>query len=216
MKMFTKTKSLLATTALSATLLFSTSCGNGTSSQNIQIPGISKTSVQLIQDTVLISMVFSDIQLDGGLRYDIPKYANSYVEIGPDAQSNGTLVAFNISITDVLNKKLQALDPTSLPGGRPLPGIVGGRLPAVAFSIEKFPGVVVYLGPQFFGIFLPTKDLGIGSNIITARYYTGNKRIGNMSIVGVDSTNKNSGVLLLLDMNANIQNQLQNYNAQFN
>jgi hypothetical protein len=181
----------------------------------MQVPGVQNMSVKLVQDSVLISMVFSSIQLDGGLRYSIPKYPNSFLEISPDLQSAGTLLSLNISLKDALNTNLQTLDPQTLPGGRALPGVAGGRLPAVAFSIEKFHGISVYLGPKLFGVFLPLKNLNIGSTIITARYYVGSNRVGNLSLVGQDANGENSGLLLMLDMNANVQTQLKAYAAQF-
>ncbi len=211
---FTRTKLLILSSLLTLGL-FSTSCGNGTSSANMQVPGVQNMSVKLVQDSVLISMVFTSIQLDGGLRYSIPKYPNSFLEISPDLQSAGTLLSLNISLKDALNTNLQTLDPQSLPGGRALPGVAGGRLPAVAFSIEKFHGIGVYLGPKLFGVFLPLKNLNIGSTIITARYYVGSNRVGNLSLVGQDANGENSGLLLLLDMNANVQTQLKAYAAKF-
>lgn len=208
MKIFTQTKTLVLSIALTAAM-FSTSCGNGTSSSNIKVPGVDNMSVTLVQDNVLISMVFQGLQLDGGLRYNIPKYPNSYLEISPDLQSNGTLMAISVSLKDALNTSLQTLNPLTLPGGRPLPGVVGGRLPAVAFSIEKFKNMGFYLGPKLFGVFIPLKSLGIGNSIITARYYTGSNRIGNISLVGEDLNGENAGILLMLDMNANVQSQLK-------
>lgn len=212
---FSKSKVLVLSSLLTLGL-FSTSCGNGTSSSNIQVPGVKNMSVTLVQDSVLISMVFQSIQLDGGLRYNIPKYPNSYLEISPDLQSAGTLMAINVSLKDVFNTGLQTLDPQSLPGGRALPGVAGGRLPAVAFSIEKFHGVSFYLGPKLFGVFLPIKSLGIGNSIITARYFTGSNRIGNISLVGQDANGENSGILLMLDMSANVQSKLKSYAKKFN
>lgn len=212
---FGKSKVLIVSSLLTLGL-FSTSCGNGTSSSNIQVPGVNGMSVTLVQDSVLISMVFQSIQLDGGLRYNIPKYPNSYLEISPDLQSAGTLMAINISLKDVFNTNLQTLDPQTLPGGRALPGVAGGRLPAVAFSIEKFHGMGFYLGPKLFGVFLPLKNLGIGNSIITARYYTGSNRIGNISLVGQDANGENSGILLMLDMSTGVQAQLKSYAKKFN
>ncbi len=198
---FTKTK-VLVLSALLTLGLFSTSCGNGTSASNIQIPGVKKSAITLNNDSVLISFVFEAIQLDGGLRYNIPKYPNSYLEISPDLQSGGTLMAINLAIKDVANGNLQLLDPQSLPGGRALPGVATGRLPAVAFSIEKFKGMSFYVGPKLFGVFVPLKNLGIGNSIITARYYVSSTRVGNISLVGQDANGENSGLLLMLDLSS--------------
>jgi hypothetical protein len=209
----TKSRSLILALAISVGL-FSTSCGNGTSASNIQVPGVNGMSVKLNQDNVLISMVFQQIQLDGGLRYNIPKYPNSYLEISPDLQSNGTLMAISISLKDAFDSKLQTLDPQTLPGGRALPGVAGGRMPAVAFSIEKFHNMSVYIGPKLFGVFIPLNNLGIGNTMITARYYTGSNRIGNISLVGEDANGQNSGLLLMLDMGASVQSQLKSYSSK--
>ena len=215
MKLLRNTKALVLSVALTAGIL-STSCGDGTSASNIQVPGVQNMSVTLVQDNVLISMVFQSIQLDGGLRYNIPKYPNSYLEISPDLQSSGTLMAISVSLKDVLGTSIQQLDPATLPGGRSLPGVAGGRLPAVAFSIEKFKNMSFYLGPKLFGVFIPLKSLGIGSTIITARYYTGSNRIGNISLVGEDANGENAGILLLLDMSTNVQTQLKAVAKKYN
>jgi len=196
---FSKTKTLLLASVLTLGL-FSTSCGNGTSASNIQIPGVKKSAITLNNDSVLIAFVFDSIQLDGGLRYNIPKYPNSYLEISPDLQSAGTLMSINIAIKDVANVGLQNLDPQSLPGGRALPGVASGRLPAVAFTIEKFKGISFYVGPKLFGVFIPLNNLGIGNSIITARYFVSSTRVGNISLVGADANGENSGLLLMLDL----------------
>lgn len=196
---FKNSKAVMLSTVLALGVL-TTSCGSGTSAKNIAIPGVENMKVQLLQDNVLISMVVEGIQLDGGLRYNIPKYPNSYLEISPDLQSVGTLMAISVSLDDIFNDQLQKLDPLTLPGGRALPGVAGGSLPATAFSIEKFKNMAFYLGPKVFGVFIPLKDLGIGTSIITARYYSDSNRIGNISLVGTDENGENAGVLLLLDM----------------
>jgi hypothetical protein len=197
-----KSKTLLVSSLLTLAL-FSTSCGKGgAGSSNIQIPGVSQSAITLNNDSVLLSFVFSGIQLDGGLRYNIPKYPNSYIEISPDLQSAGTLMSISVAIEDVANSSLLNLDPQSLPGGRALPGVASGRLPSVAFSIEKFHGVTLYVGPKLFGIFIPLHDLGIGTSIISARYYAGKTRVGNLSVVGVDENGENAGFLLMLDLSS--------------
>ena len=64
-------------------------------------------------------MVFENIILDGGLRYPVPKYPNSYIEVSPHLQSGGTMMSVSISLDDVFNGDLPRLDPQALPGGRP-------------------------------------------------------------------------------------------------
>lgn len=177
-----------------------TSCGDGSDGRNIQIPGVDGPTVTLNQDNVLIAMVFENIQLDGGLRYPVPKYPNSYIEVSPHLQSGGTMMAVSISLDDVFNGDLQRLDPQALPGGRPLPGVPSGSLPAIAFSIEKFYGMGFYIGKSVFGLFVPIKGLGIGNSVVTARFYSSGSRVGNISLVGEDTNGENSGILLMLDL----------------
>jgi hypothetical protein len=207
-------KNLMRLVILSGVVLF-TSCGKTKSGSNLSIPGVNGPKVTLLQDDVLISMSIQSIQLDGGARVSIPKYPNSYIEISPDVASGGTLFAANIAMKDVLGRNAQEFDAMTLPGGRALPGVLGGSLPAVAFTIPKFHNISIYLGPKIFGLFVPVK-INIGQNIISARYYIGKSRAGNLSIVGPDTEGKNSGVLLLLDMDAQTKNQMAAIVAKHN
>ncbi len=186
-------------------LLTFTSCKSENS--NIEIEGIDGPHVQLLEDNLLISMVVENMVLDGGLRYNIPKYPNSYIEISPDLQSSGTLLSVSVSLDDVFDDRLGNLDPQRLPGGRALPGVAGGQLPAVAFSIEKFHNMSLYVGPEVFGIFVPA-DLGIDGAIATFSYYMNDKKAGNVSVVGNDQDGENGGVLLLLNMKGKLKKKL--------
>lgn len=206
---FTKTHTKILGASLVMSIgFFSTSCGEG-SKLNLEIPGVKGPTVTLLEDNVLISMVFEELVLDGGLRYKIPKYPNSYLEISPDFQSGGTLMAVSVSLQDVFNGEAKFLDPQKLPGGRALPGVINGQLPAVAFSIEKFKNMAFYLGPEVFGVFIPLKNLNLQGSIITARFYTGETRIGNLSLVGEDDNGENSGFLLMLDMKGSTKSRLE-------
>lgn len=182
------------------------SCRLENSSSNVSIPGVIGPNVVIDQDNILISMIFQNIALDGGLRYQVPKTKYSYMEISPDLQSGGTLMSFSLSLQDILKGGLTNLDPQKLPGGRALPGVASGALPAVAFSIEKFKNVVFYVGPTVFGVFAPSKINAPG--ILTFRYNMNGKRAGNISIVGVDQNGENSGVLLLLDLTGSTKKSL--------
>jgi len=205
--MFKKWKSYFLTLSMILTLGFASSCGNN-SGKNIEIAGVKGPNVSLMQDSLLVSMVFENVQMDGGLRYNIPKYKYSFLEVSPDAESNGTLMMISISLQDLVGGGLDQLDPQKLPGGRNLPGVVGGKLPAVAFSIEKFNNMSFYLGKDVFGIFVPS-TVGVDGAIASFRYYVANKAAGTISLVGNDENGENSGILLMLNINAQAQSMMK-------
>ena len=167
---------------------------------NIEIPGLEGPTLTIVEDNLLISTVFENLVMDGGLRYNIPKYPGSYLELSPDLQSGGTLMAINVAMGDILNADLDTFDPQTLPGGRNLPGVATGTLPAIAFSIEQFHNMSFYLGPKIFGVFIPVEGLGVQGAIATFRYYMAGERAGNLSIVGADENGENGGVLLMIDL----------------
>jgi hypothetical protein len=203
-----KTRTILLSLIFVLTAAFSTSCKND--ENNLTIPGVTGPTLTLLDDTILITMVLQNVQLEGGLRYSIPEYENSYIEVGPDLESTGTLMAISVKIADIFGDNLLFLPPQELPGGRPLPGVASGRLPAVAFTLDFLGGeTTFYLGPKFFGIFIPVPmDIGV-NNIVTARFYSNKIRAGNLSIVGPDETGENSGFLLLLDLSQSVKKMLR-------
>lgn len=194
---------------------FSASCGNG-QKVNLEIPGVTGPTVTLIENKVLISAVFENVVIDVGLRYSIPKYPNSYLEISPDFQTGGTVMAVEVALEDILKGQGKLEDPKKLPGGRPLPGVLGGQLPAVAFSIEKFHNMTFYLGNEVFGFFAPIENLGLRGSIITARFYIKETRAGNLSLVGQDENGEHGGFLLLLSMAGKVKNELVKINQKYN
>lgn len=212
--MLKKWKTYLVATIALFTLGFATSCGNNSTS-NIQIAGIQGPHVSLLQDNLQISMVFENIQMDGGLRYNIPKYKYSFLEVSPDLQSNGTLMSISISLKDIVDGGLDKLDPQKLPGGRNLPGVAGGSLPAVAFSIEKFHNMSFYLGKNVFGIFVPAA-VGVDGAIASFRYYIAQKAAGTISLVGNDDKGENAGVLLMINLTGTTQTQMMKVYKKYN
>jgi len=212
--MLTNWKKVLVTSVSIFTLGFATSCGNN-SAKNISIPGVNGPNVSLLQDNLMISMVFENIQLDGGLRYNIPKYNYSFVEISPDLESNGTAMNISISLKDLVNGGLDQLDPQKLPGGRNLPGVSTGSLPAVAFTIEKFKNMSFYVGKDVFGIFVPSA-VGVDGAIASFRYYMGTKSVGTISLVGNDDNGENAGILLMINLTGATKNKMMKVYNKYN
>ncbi|WP_081653806.1 hypothetical protein [Bacteriovorax sp. BSW11_IV] len=181
---------------------------------NMEIPGVKGPNVTLSEDNVMISMVMENLQLEGGVRFRIPKFNDSYLEISPDLQSDGTLLSFSVSLDDVLDRNLN-LDPVTLPGGRALPGVSGGKLPAVAFSVEGLENMRFYLGPKVFGIWVPVDGLNMEGGILTTRFHAGGNRVGNLSLVGKDENLENSGLLLLLDISGKMEKRLKRIQKRY-
>ena len=196
------------------TMGFASSCGNNTTS-NIQIAGVQGPNLSLIQDNLVVSMVFENIQLEGGLHYNIPKYKYSFIEISPDTQSSGTLMNITISLKDIIDGNLDTLDPQKLPGGRNLPGVASGELPAVSFSIQKFTNMAFYLGKDLFGIFVPI-NVGVDGAIANFRYFMNSKLAGTISLVGIDSQGENSGILLMLNLSGATKAKMMSVYKKFN
>lgn len=177
------------------------SCGEG--GINLSIPGVIGPNIMVMDGGILVTSVLERLNPPAGVRYKIPKFPNSYAEVGPDFESDGTLLGVFLSYDDLLDESgdLKSLPAQELPGGRPLPGVASGKLPAVAFTIEAFHDITLYLGENFFGVFVPVNlELDqLDSNIVSARFYHNSIRAGNLSIVGADENGENSGFLLLLD-----------------
>lgn len=204
-----KQSKLLITSALVTLSLLTTSCGSGDSSKNMDIPGVDGPTVVLLEDDILVDIVLENITVEGGARFNIPNYTSSYLEISPDLQSEGTLLAFSISLDDIFGDKANRLDPLTLPGGRAIPGVSGGALPAVAFSVPSIKNLAFYVGPQIFGIWIPVNGLNMEGAILTTRFYTDSVRVGNLSLVGEDENGENSGFFLALSVSGSQASYLE-------
>jgi len=180
-------------------ILLLTACGGG-NNKNPQIDGVTGPNVSMVNGMIVTSMVFQNIVIDGGATIPIPKYPNSSFQIGPDFQSSGTLLSLSLSVEDFLGNQGVGLDPQTLPGGRLLPGVVGGALPAIAVAIPNLNNSVLYVGPEVIGLFVPFEKLDLSGAIITFRFFNSERNpVGNISLVGSDANEKNAGILLLMD-----------------
>jgi len=212
---FLKTKARGTAVMITLTsLLGLTACGDNGGGNNIEIPGVDGPTIELSEENLKITMIFENVAFDGGIRYGIPKYPSSWLEVAPDLQSAGSIMTMTLAIDDVLDDDLLLLDPQKLPGGRDLPGVRGGSLPAVAFSIENFNNMSFYVGPEVFGFFVPA-GVDFDNGIATFRYFIGDDRAGNISIVGKDQNGENAGLLLLLDMDSSTKKKLRRYARRF-
>ena len=207
-KMTTSWRRLLATILIMLFASSTASCRGGGGDQTIGVEGLKMPEVEYDSEFIYITAVFENLEIMGGLRYAVPKYPNSYLELGPDFESDGALLSIAISLQDLGSGSLTKLDPQTLPGGRPIPGIRGGKLPSVAFSIEELNNIHIYAGNSFLGVFLPMDSIDIQYLILTYRFHLKNgTRAGNISIIGQDHNGENSGALLLLKLKKEVFEQ---------
>lgn len=173
-------------------------CG-GKGGVNTKIDGVIGPDVEIAGGNLLVSMVFSNLQIDGGATIPIPKYPNSSLQIGPDFQSNGTLLVLTIGLPDYKGNLGQGLDPQTLPGGRPLPSVAAGVMPAVALQVPQLMNTILYVGPQVIGFFVPFNKLNLQGAILSFRFHNkeGNP-VGIMSLVGSDTQGLNAGILMMM------------------
>ncbi len=179
-----------------------TACGGASKGKNTIISGVTGPDVEVVNGRVVLSMVFQDIHIDGGGSIPIPKYPNSSIQFGPDFQSAGTLLVLTISVTDFLGDKGASFDPQTLPGGRPIPGIAIGVVPAIAIQVPKLMNMVFYVGSNVLGVFVPFGKLNMAGAIVSFRFYNkaGNP-VGMLSLVGSDAAGKNAGILAMVQAN---------------
>ncbi len=189
-----------------ALLVSASACGKG-SGKNPKIDGVTGPNVNFIDNKFTLSMTLQNVTFDGGLRIPVPKMPSSYVEFGPDFQSNGLLISIGVDAKDLLaltGNPANVLDPTRLPGGRPLPGVGSGELPGLAVQVPKLENIAFYVGSNVFGVFVPVQ-LPWKDYMGSFRFYDGaGNRIGNLTIVGQDGDGLNSGILLLINLSGNV------------
>jgi len=179
-----------------------TACGGSSTGKNPLIQGVTGPDVEVVNGRLILSMVFQDIHIDGGATIPIPKYPNSSIQVGPDFQSAGTLLVLTISVTDFLGDKGTLFNPQTLPGGRPLPGIAAGVIPAIAIQVPQLMNMVFYVGPDVLGVFVPFAKLNLQGAIVSFRFYNkAGSPVGMISLVGSDASGQNAGILALVQAN---------------
>lgn len=192
--------------AASASLLAFSGCDNGTTTgtNTWSIEGVDGPTLTFTNNVATIYAVLSNVTVDVGATIAIPHMPNSTIEVAPDVQSGGTLLQLQISAADVAALAgANILNPGELPGGRPLPGVAGGNMPTEAVQVPALDNLTFYVGSNVFGIFVPVGHFDTDQVIGTFQYYdSSNNLMGDISVVGNDSTGNNSGFLLMISIPA--------------
>ncbi len=204
-------KTLMSAALCLTTAIAFSGCRNGTATGSID--GVQGPNVSYDSKFLTVSMVFNTLQIEGGLSMPVPDHPNSTISLGPDLKTGGTLLTYTIAVPDLGTSLNMA--PTTLPGGRPLPGVAGGSLPAISFEVPQLQNSVFYVSKQFVGFFVRTDFLKMQDAIITLRLNDQNgKYMGTVSAVGPDSLKQNAGVLVLLSIDKLTGNAIRTIHDQ--
>lgn len=194
-------KRLLSTFLIAISGLFFTGCGKN---QNPQIEGLIGPNFDITQSKVIVTMVIEKVQFEGNGEFGIPYLENSMVRVSQT--DKGTKFEAVLDVKDIESSEVEFTDPQTLPGGRPIPGVVGGTMAGVAVEIPRLYHTTFYAGKKMFGVFVPFSLKMDG--IVTYRLFVNNKPIGNISAVGQDENGENSGVFLLFNIDLKMKKEL--------
>lgn len=184
----------LLTLLLALTLLVG--CGNQKADGDPELEGVGKFTYSISGGFASLSVVFENLALDAGARIPLTRPAGAFIELMPDFFSNGILFKISVPLASLLPGGT-GLPIVGLPDGRPIPGVTLGSLGAIAVNVPVLGQLVLYMGTDVYGIFIPLVFPKLGVMIsVKIRDERGNL-LG--IIFGIPKTAKGqiSGVLFL-------------------
>lgn len=184
---------------LTLAMALATSCGN--QPQGLpNIPGVQGPLFNVVDGQVMITFNFLTLNSNFGGRLPLPKTKNSFVEITPNIIDGGTTAQFLLDVEDLRSAGLGMSDPTTLPDGRPLPGIPGGELPAAAIHVHQILDSTLYFNSNLFGLFIPINKLNTQGLSAYYKVVIKNQDAGLLGIVPSDENGENAGFTLFLKL----------------
>jgi hypothetical protein len=167
-----------------------------------QINGVKGPLFNVVDGQVLMTFKFLNMQVDAGLKAPIPKTQNSYIEFAPNAVDGGMLLVVFMDVEDLKNIDLGVGDGNTLPDGRPLPGVPGGRLENSLRVDTDLYNISFYYHRELFGLWIP---VGFDTAGISGSWNVQikGKRVGLLGLVaGNDSRGHKAGGIALLNLGA--------------
>jgi len=116
----------LKTMVLSVALLVAASCGNQEGVPELN--GVKGPIINVVNGQVLVTFKFLNLSGDFGLGGPVPETRNSTFAFTPNVQDGGMLFVLSLDPQDLEAIDIGIGDGNTLPDGRPVPGIPGGRL----------------------------------------------------------------------------------------
>jgi len=135
-------------------ILMLSACGNKSSEGDANLDGVTQYLFTVSGGRATLSVVFTNMNLDAGVRIPLAKPAGAFIELSPDFASAGTLFVISTPIASLFDGTSH-MPIVALPDGRAIPGVREGALAAVAVNLPLFGITYLYMGQDVFGIFIP-------------------------------------------------------------
>lgn len=187
-------------------LVLSTACGNNGGGLP-EINGVKGPFFNVVDGKAVITIKFLNINIDAGIKGPIPETQQSQIEFAPNIIDGGMMLSLYLDTDDLQDLNIGVGDANTLPDGRPVPGIPGGRLEnslRLDTRIDKFD-VSFFFHKTLFGLWMP---FGFETAGISGywRININNKNVGFLGIVGNDNEGRKAGGVLMVYLN-NLRNK---------
>lgn len=187
-----------------AAIVLAPACGN----QGRGLPeinGIKGPFFNVLDGKLLITMKFLNLNgIDAGAKFPIPETRESQIEFAPNFEDGGMMLTVFADTDDLQDVNIGVGEANTLPDGRPVPGIPGGRLENSLRLDAQFNVSGKQLNPsfffhkKFFGFWLP---FGFETAQISGYWnvWIQDKNVGFLGLVGnEEATQRKAGGVLLL------------------
>lgn len=178
-------------------IVLTPSCGKEVSGLP-EINGVKGPMLNIVDGQILLTMKFLNVSVDAGIKAPIPETKHSFLEFSPNVEDGGMMLQLYIDADDLRSINIGVGDGNTLPDGRPVPGIPGGRLENSLRVDTPWYDLSFFFHKKLFGVWMP---FGFETAGISGYWNMnfGGKNIGFLGIVGNDPVRdlKAGGVILL-------------------
>lgn len=169
-------------------------------SPDVQFPELKDIKLTF-GDPVTLSIPLKGQNIKFGVKVQIPDLEGAYVELIPKIGDKAPVVFLSVPRDVFDNDKFRLRDPATLPGGRELPKVATGKLPAVALQVKEWNDVVFYLGFEVAGVFIPTKGKDPDLEITLPMSDNNGRQIGWWTRIPQDTAQSNGGYFISFNWN---------------
>ncbi len=173
-----------------------------------EIDGFKGPFFSVIDGKIVITMKFLKLDIDAGIKAPIPETRESAIEFAPNIIDGGMMLSLYLDADDLQAIDIGVGDANTLPDGRPVPGIPGGRLEnslRLDTRIKQFD-VSFFFHKTLFGVWMP---FGFETAGISGywRVNLNGKNVGFLGLVGNEvATGRKAGGVVMVYLN-NLKDQ---------